>query len=149
MSRPEKNRIVKCPPAYNEFKPPGVPRHTLKQVILSLAEYEAIRLADYKGLDQVDAAKDMEISRPTFTRLINKARIKLSEVIIEGKALLIEGGNIHFKNNLIVCNDCNAVFRININTDPLECASCGSANLLNLAERFGHGRCCRGRRGRR
>ncbi len=149
MSRPEKNKIVKCPPAYNEFKPLGVPRRMLKPLTLSIAEYEAIRLGDYEGLDQVEAAKGMEISRPTFTRLVKKARRKVAEMIIEGKALVIEGGNIHFKNNLIRCNDCNFVFNINIYKNPLRCISCGSSNLLNLAERFGHGRCCRGRGGRR
>jgi len=49
----------------------------LDQVVLSLDEYEALRLAYYMNLEHLQASKEMGISRPTFTRLIEKARQKM------------------------------------------------------------------------
>lgn len=144
MSRPKKERMVYEPPLYTAFKPVGIMRSTLQQLALSLDEYEAIRLADYLGLEHVEAAEEMEISRSTFTRLIEKARKKVSQFIIEGKQLYIEGGNIHFRGNVIRCQDCGHMFNTDFENDLIKCPACGSANLLDLAGSFGHGRCCRG-----
>jgi len=145
MARPEKFRIIKSPPLFNHFKPAVIPMNRLDRIDLTIAEYEAIRLADYQNLDHVDAAKLMEISRPTFTRLIEKARQKIAALIIEGKALIIEGGNVHFNENLIKCMDCGHLFKLNINQDSKKCEKCSSENISDLAFEFGHGRCCRNR----
>ena len=115
MPRPRSDRIVQMPPLFSEFKPIGVAGKLLEQTILSLDEYEAFRLADYIGLSHAEAADEMEISRSTFTRLIEKARRKIADLIIQGKLLTIEGGNIHFRKNIIRCNDCGYMFKININ----------------------------------
>jgi predicted DNA-binding protein (UPF0251 family) len=146
MARPEKFRIIKSPPAFYRFKPAGPMMRQLEHIYLSLGEYEAIRLADYEGLEHNDAAKLMEISRPTFTRLIEKARKKVASFIIDGRALVIEGGNIHFNENLIKCMDCGFVFPFTIENEVNKCEKCGSANISDLALKFGHGRCCRNRR---
>ena len=142
MSRPEKERIVHKPPLFSEFKPIGVSGNLLDKILLTLDEYEAIRLADYMNLSHLEAAEEMEISRSTFTRLIEKARKKISSFFIEGKLLIIEGGNIHFRNNIIRCMDCGYMFNISIGTLFTKCPECNSKNLLNLAGGFGHGRCC-------
>lgn len=94
MARTDKLRVVRSIPAQLEFKPNGIPSARLKKVGLTLDEYEAIRLADFEGLSHEDAAKLMNISRPTFSRVVEKARRKLSEFIVEGKKLVIEGGNV-------------------------------------------------------
>lgn len=143
MPRTEKDRIVHTPPLYTEFKPIGVPVQELIQVILTLDEFEAFRLADYIGLSHAESADQMGVSRSTFSRLIEKSRKKISEFIIEGRVLSIEGGNIHFRNNIIRCQDCGHMFKITIQKEVLECPHCHSANLLNLAGGFGHGKCCR------
>lgn len=148
MSRPEKFRIIKSPPLFSLFKPAGIPMSELGRVDLTLAEYEAIRLADYNGLDHQKAADQMEISRPTFTRLIDKARKKTAALLIEGKSLIIEGGNIHFNENVIKCLDCGHLFRLNIGTESDRCEACGSTHISDFALKFGHGRCCRYRGGR-
>ncbi|NOZ48177.1 MAG: DUF134 domain-containing protein [Chlorobi bacterium] len=142
MSRPEKSRIVHKPPIFTEFKPMGVGGKFLDRITLSLDEYEAFRLADYIGLSQSEAAEEMEISRPTFTRLIEKARKKIAGLLVNGKILTIEGGNIHFRKNIIRCFDCGHMFNINIKTAFTECPVCHSTNLVNLAGGFGHGKCC-------
>ena len=142
MSRPEKERLVHNPPLFTDFKPVGVTGRMLDEVSLSLDEFEAFRLADNVGLPQVEAAEEMEISRPTFTRLIEKARRKIADFIVNGKVLTIEGGNIHFRNNIIRCVDCGHMFKTDINKIISQCPECGSKNLINLAGGFGHGRCC-------
>jgi predicted DNA-binding protein (UPF0251 family) len=64
----------------------------LKQVDLSLDEFEAVRLADLEGLKQVEAAKKLRISRPTFSRIISSARNKIADGLVNIKAIRIEGG---------------------------------------------------------
>ena len=142
MPRPEKERVVHTPPFFTEFKPIGVPGKLLKQTLLSLDEYEAFRLADYIGLSHVEGADEMEISRSTFTRLIEKARKKIANFMIEGQLLTIEGGNIHFRNNIIRCLDCGHMFKTDMKKSFAECPVCNSNNVLNLAGGFGHGKCC-------
>lgn len=72
------------------FKPRGIPLVQLDEVVLNLDELEAIRLADYEGLYHEQAAEKMNISRPTFGRILSEARRKVAEVIVEGKALNIK-----------------------------------------------------------
>ena len=142
MSRPKSDRIVHEPPLFSDFKPIGVRGQDLEQILLTLDEFEAFRLADNMGLSHATAADEMEISRSTFTRLIEKARQKIAEFIIHGKLLSIEGGSIHFRNNIIRCQSCGHMFKINISNTITECPACHSKNLINLAGGFGHGKCC-------
>jgi predicted DNA-binding protein (UPF0251 family) len=142
MSRPKKDRSVKQPPLFRQFKPIGVPAGRLSLVELTLDEYEAIRLSDLLGMEHSEAALEMEISRSTFTRLIEKARAKTALMLVEGKMLQIEGGSVHFRGNILRCHDCGHMFNTGFE-DPISvCPSCGSERLLDLAGGFGHGKCC-------
>ena len=145
MPRPKSNRIVYEPPIYTEFKPVGSRGQTLEVIDLSVDEFEALRLADKMAMSHAEAAEEMEISRSTFTRLIEQARKKLADFIIHGKLLSINGGNIHFRNNIIKCQDCGHMFKTSFNDTITECPVCNSESLLNLAGGFGHGNCCRHR----
>ena len=142
MPRPKSDRIIHEPPLFSEFKPMGIPGRALEQIKLSLDEFEALRLADHAGLSHEEAAKQLEISRSTFTRLIRKARKKVADFMFLGKMLSIGGGNVHFKKNIIRCLDCRHEFRIDMNTSVRNCPACRSENLLNVAGGFGHGECC-------
>ena len=142
MSRPKNNRIVHEPPLYVEFKPTGISRNSLEQQFLSLDELEAIRLADYKGMSHEEAAGEMNISRSTFSRLIDRSRLAIATFLIKGQLLTINGGNIHFKNNIIRCLDCGHMFKTSIDLPLNQCPSCSSGKLENLAGGFGHGVCC-------
>ena len=142
MSRPQSDRIVNEPPLFSNFKPIGVRGQDLGQILLTLDELEAFRLADQLGLSHATAADEMEISRSTFTRLIEKARKKIADFLIQGKVLTIEGGSVHFRNNIMKCQSCGHLFRTNINSTISECPSCHSGNLMNMAGGFGHGKCC-------
>ena len=97
MARPFKTKIIGEKPKVDEFKPRGIPSNKLEKEYLSLDEFEAVRLADYLGMEHEEAAALMEISRPTFTRLIEKARSKVAKALIEGKSLIFEGGDVVFK----------------------------------------------------
>lgn len=90
MSRPKKDRCVRCQPNALYFKPRGIPLIDLEEVDLSLDELEAIRLADYEGLYHEQAAERMNISRSTFGRILGEARRKVAEAVVDGKALKIE-----------------------------------------------------------
>ena len=91
MSRPCRCRRIRCNPEANYFKPCGIPLRMLKEVNLTLDELEAVRLADWKGLYQEDAAMKMAISRQTFGNTIASAHKKIADAIVNGKALKISG----------------------------------------------------------
>ena len=100
MPRPKCCRHICGTPDANYFKPRGIPSSALEEVVLTLDEYEAIRLADYEELYQEQAAAQMNISRQTFGRIIEAAHKKIADVLISGKALKIAGGTVevHDKN---------------------------------------------------
>jgi uncharacterized protein len=113
MSRPKCCRKVGCAPDKNYFKPRGIPSTELEEVILSLDEFEAIRLADLEGLYQEDAAEKMNISRQTFGRIIESAHKKVADILINGKALKIEGGEVAVavdNTKRVKCKWCNKTF---------------------------------------
>lgn len=149
MPRKKMKRMVQSPPLFTEFKPVGVRRLSLESIELSIDEYEAIRLADHIDMNHNEAAAEMEISRSTFTRLIENARKKIAEFVIEGKQLQIDGGNIHFRGNIIKCSSCGHMFKTSFEKNMIKCPACGSKNLIDLAGGFGHGRCCRKRSNQR
>jgi uncharacterized protein len=93
MSRPFKCKRIGYLPEVTIFKPTGIPLRELEVVAFSFEEAEAIRLKELEGLEQEPAAEKMNISRPTFQRILASARQKLADVIINGKAIRIEGGN--------------------------------------------------------
>jgi predicted DNA-binding protein (UPF0251 family) len=68
----------------------------LRETILTIDEFEALRLKDLLEFDQKEAAEKMKISQPTFHRLVVAARKKCADAIVHGKALRIEGGNFYF-----------------------------------------------------
>ncbi|MCX5704484.1 MAG: DUF134 domain-containing protein [Candidatus Omnitrophica bacterium] len=90
--RPKKTRWVKCIPGERCFKPLCKPLSKLEDVYLTLDEFEAVRLACLEGLRQVDAAKRLKISRPTFSRILTSAQRKIADGLVNIKAIRIEGG---------------------------------------------------------
>ncbi len=92
MPRPRRRRRVRFRPDITFFRPEGVKESYLEESILTVDEFEAVRLKDLEGLDQEESAKKMNISQPTFHRLIRSARKKIADAIVKGKAIKIEGG---------------------------------------------------------
>jgi predicted DNA-binding protein (UPF0251 family) len=94
MVRPLKPRRVLFDPDVVYFKPRAVPLSMLKEVELSIDEMEALRLCDYKNLEQTEAAKKMKISQSTLQRILTLARKKVAEALINGKAIKIRKSKI-------------------------------------------------------
>lgn len=90
MPRPLKPRKVTFDPNVVYFKPRAIPLSMLEEVKLSIDELEALRLCDYKNLDQIKAAKKMKISQSTLWRILTSARKKIAQALIEGKAIKIQ-----------------------------------------------------------
>ncbi len=90
MPRPCKRRRVRGRPNSSYFKPAGKRISELKESILTIEEFEAIRLNDLLNLEQNKCAEKMEISQPTFHRLISSAHYKIADAIINGKAIKIK-----------------------------------------------------------
>ncbi len=90
MPRPRRFRRITFRPDVTYFKPAGVGLRDLEHVELELDEVEAIRLFDVQGLEQKKCAEKMEVSQPTFSRILDSARKKISDAIIGGKAIRID-----------------------------------------------------------
>jgi predicted DNA-binding protein (UPF0251 family) len=131
MSRPFKCRHIRCQPGTTYFKPRGIPLVGLQEVVLTVDEFEAIRLADLEGLYQEEAAKKMKISRQTFGNIINSAHGKIADAIINGKAIKIEGG-VYTKASMRIfrCEDCTHEWELGYGTGrPQECPQCKNNNI--------------------
>ena len=103
MPRPSKCRRVAYLPEVTYFKPAGIPLRELEEVVLSVEEIEAIRLKDIEGLEQEAGATKMNVSRPTFQRVLVSARQKIADAILNGKAVSIKGGNFEMAYRRFRC----------------------------------------------
>jgi predicted DNA-binding protein (UPF0251 family)/predicted Fe-Mo cluster-binding NifX family protein len=93
MPRPQKYRRISGYPDYWSFSPDD---GTGENVILSLDEYEAIRLIDWLGRTQEETARQMQVARTTVTAIYDSARKKIADALVNGKRILISGGNYCF-----------------------------------------------------
>jgi len=141
MAKPKKDRRVQYPPSVVYFKPQGIPMFQLEQEILTVDEYEAIRLVDKDELDQEQAAKRMGVSRATCARIMDSAHKKVAEALTEGKAIRIEGGNFVLKLNRYRCMECGARWEAELppqsEDEPLSCPKCRSDRILDFARQAG------------
>src|SRR5512147_821876 len=130
MARPRNCRRVGSIPESTYFKPRGIPLTMLEEVVVTVDECEAIRLADLEGLYQEQAAERMKVSRQTFGRIIEAARKKVAEVLVKGKALKIEGGEVEMASmRKFRCDDCNHSWEIPYGTGrPASCPACESGS---------------------
>ncbi len=83
-------------PAFTSFGPASAGQSEPEEAILSLDEFEAVRLKDLEGHDQSECAAMMDISQPTFHRLVVCARRKIADALTHGKTIKIQGGNYRF-----------------------------------------------------
>lgn len=118
------------PPPMDGYKPFGIPLRQLESVTLLFEEFEAIRLVDYEDLSQEEAAVKMDISRPTFTRLINQARKKVAKAFVESRAILMEGGNYVIEDFWYKCQKCNET--MTTLKQAKQCRNCDSEDIVQL-----------------
>jgi predicted DNA-binding protein (UPF0251 family) len=148
MPRPRTFRWVQAKPSSTYFKPRGIPLAALEEVVLTVEEHEALRLADLEGLHQEEAAERMKVSRATFGRVVASARSKIVDALVNAKAIKIEGGDfVMFGPHM--CGDCDVSWNLSPGaTLPPVCPSCSSVNVYPSGWTGGYGRRRGWRRGR-
>lgn len=133
--RPKKQRRLNEPPFITGFVPENGDFNPEESITLFFEEYEALKLADYKGLSQLEASKILDVSRPTFTRIYDSARKKIAQALVEHKRLRIGGGNAVFNEKWYACNSCESVFKLfRTSTDTIVCPVCHSEDVVEIQE---------------
>ncbi|MFC2000946.1 DUF134 domain-containing protein [Chloroflexota bacterium] len=135
MPRPPKCRRVAFLPDVTYFKPAGIPLRILDEVQLSVEEAEAIRLKDLEGLDQEEGAGRMNISRPTFQRVLASGRQKIADALLNGKAIRIGGGSFEMAFSRFKClneHEWEVPFETMISTPPQLCPECKTSGIEPL-----------------
>ncbi|MEC9488872.1 MAG: DUF134 domain-containing protein [Halanaerobium sp.] len=129
MPRPPKDRRVEYLPEVRFFKPAGVRRTDLEEVVLNVEELEAIRLKDIEELNQEECAERMEVSRPTFQRVLTAGRKKIAEALIMGKGIRIQGGDFSVALSQVDCLNCGEQFVVPVyhtrHRGEVYCPHCG------------------------
>jgi predicted DNA-binding protein (UPF0251 family) len=152
LARPTKWRKIDNIPTVPYFIPSEKDVLEIPENILKLEELEAIRLKDLEGLEQGECADKMEVSRPTFQRILLAAREKIADSLINGKTIHIEGGK--FTRNIcsVICEDCGKEWMESyenlelIRNGQSFCPSCDSTKIScrqNCKGKFCRKSCCR------
>ena len=149
MPRPLKCRRVEFLPGVTHFKPAGLPLGTIEEVQVSVEEAEAIRLKDLEGLGQEQGAERMNISRPTFQRILASARQKIADALLNGKAIRIEGGNFEMTWQRFRCRGGHEwELKMPVKVLPELCPTCSTPDVQPVLP-GAHGRRNQGRYYRR
>jgi predicted DNA-binding protein (UPF0251 family) len=136
-------RRVSCFPKATYYKPREIPLCCLEIINLSIEEIEAVRLCDLLKIEQNEAADRMGVSRKTFWSDLQRAREKIADALVNGKAIEISGGEyvntgeckVHF-----LCKECDHMWEAKENQSrPTSCPNCGS-NLIFRIGGDGKGR---------
>ena len=117
---------------------------------LGMEELEAVRLKDMEGKEQADCAAVMNLSRPTFQRVLYSAREKIARALVEGRTTCIKGGNYIQKKRAFKCMDCNETWELDTCGEGSDngcfrsCPKCAGMNKARLAENGMIRPCCQG-----
>lgn len=151
MARPTKWRKIENIPLIQCFIPSKKNEAQITKNILKLEELEAIRLKDLEGLEQEECAQKMEVSRPTFQRILTAAREKIADSLTNGKAICISGGNFTRNICIVKCSDCGKEWMDSyenlelIKDGEYVCSACNSNNIVcikNCEEKICEENCC-------
>ena len=133
MARPRTCRCVDFLPDIVYFKPRGIPMVDLEEVCLLVEELEAVRLKDVEGFEQKECSRLMKISQPTFHRVLESARKKIAEALIQGKAIRIEGGDFEMAERKFSCRNCGHSWDVPFCTGQrgidMSCPKCESRDI--------------------
>ena len=135
MGRRQLWRKVSFIPSITYFKPAGIPLAGLDEVKLLVEEAEAVRLKDLEGLEQEECAQKMNISRTTFSRILDSARQKIADALLNGKAIRIEGGNFEMAVRRFRCisgHEWEVPFETMISNPPEFCPRCETPSIMPL-----------------
>lgn len=107
--------------------------HTLEKTNLSVDEFESLRLADYDALSHEEAAERMNVSRATFGRILEKARYKIVDALLNTKAVVIEGGSYQSSDLFeFQCKRCKRKWHfVNNGKRNVKCPYCEKSKINN------------------
>lgn len=105
MARPKKHRQICRKPKVELFAPETIEKN-LEEIVLSLEEYEVVRLMDYEDLDQKLTAEKIGVARSTVQRVYKEARTKIAEALVKGKGIRIQGGQYSICDKEEKTDDC-------------------------------------------
>ena len=133
MPRPRKRRMVDSIPRCTRFKPVGRRLGETGEVKVLWEELEALRLKDLEGLDQLQSAEHMGVSRPTFQRILRSARGKVAQALIEGWTIQVEGGDYELTARELHCRACGHSWQephgSGRGQQDFPCPRCGSTDV--------------------
>lgn len=134
MPRQKLLRKVLNPPRVKGFAPVGEESHGTP-VLMGFEEYEAIRLCDFDGCHHAEAARIMNVSRPTFARIYDEARRKVARAFVTAVPLIFEGSRIYYDSEWYRCEKCRCRFNhLEKAEGPSRCALCGSGEIAPVEE---------------
>jgi predicted DNA-binding protein (UPF0251 family) len=110
---------------------------SIPEVIILIEEAEAIRLKDLEKIDQEECARQMEVSRSTFSRILDAARQKIADALLNGKSIRIEGGNFEMSVRRFRClkgHEWDVPFETMICEPPELCPECSTPSIMPLFE---------------
>ena len=135
MARPKKCRRVCALPAIKEFVPDSC-RNAADCIVLAVDEYEAIRLIDYEGFSKEECGEHMSVARTTVQQIYTSARKKIAEALVEGCALVIEGGDYRLCEGR--GSHCRRTICVRDNQEPARPADKGG-NKMRIAVTYENG----------
>jgi len=135
MGRQPLWRRVGFIPQVTYFKPAGVSLAQSQEICLAIEEAEAIRCKDLEGLGHEECARRMNVSRTTFARVLNSARQKVADALLNGKAIKIGGGNFEMAARRFMCvngHEWHVPFEVMVNTPPQTCPTCNTPTFMPI-----------------
>jgi len=136
MPRKKRGRKLLVPPVIKGMSVFGIRGRRAQEVILHFEEYETIRLLDYRGMTQEEAAVYMQVSRPTLTRIYEDARQKVAKAFVEGRDIVVRGGDFFFGDHWYKCSSCKASFSNYVENGHVICPVCHSKDIISLNEHY-------------
>ena len=88
--KPRRKRVISRTPKYTDFRPHG--SYWNEPISITIDEFESMRLKHFEKLDQREACKKMSISQSTVHRILSTAHSKITDALVSGRGILIEGG---------------------------------------------------------
>jgi predicted DNA-binding protein (UPF0251 family) len=132
MPRRRRLRKVVAPPRFKGYRPYGNREGKQEPVEIFYEEYEAIKLADYDGLNHQEASEIMGISRPTFARIYEAARRKIAAAFVEAREIITVFGHAWLDKSWFFCDSCHSRFTIPNVSDNLKCPLCSSVSINQI-----------------
>jgi predicted DNA-binding protein (UPF0251 family) len=132
MPRRKTRRRVVAPPGFKGYRPYGHMRGKIDHVELLYEEYEAIKLADYEGMNHQEASVQMGVSRPTFARIYEIARRKIARALVETREIRSAFGNAWMNESWYHCEDCHSRFTMPPTIQDQRCPLCRSEHINTI-----------------